>query len=99
MDVPREDCKDCVACGKPIVFARENKIRKGQQAIIAIDPEADDGGNYMLSVSGQHYYAGKLGYNQRAGVRSAGQKLHTAHNDTCPKKDEYIRRRIGKWNS
>ncbi len=96
--MPKHETKPCIACDEPIVFARENgKIRNKQPAIVALDPVPVEGGKWMLSTQGDHYYAGKLKSNQAAGARERGQELHAAHNDTCAKKDEYIRKRRS-WN-
>lgn len=98
MYIPKEDARPCVACGDPIVFARENKTRAGKPKEVAMDPVPDPNGKWVMSLSGDRYYAGKVGYNQHAGMAAAGHEFHTSHNETCTKKDEYIRLRRGKWN-
>jgi hypothetical protein len=97
MKVPRADTTPCVACNKPIVFARTSSISKGAPKLLGVDGEPDNDGKVLLTLTGEHYYAGKIKYNQRQGMIAAGLQFHTAHNDTCPKKDEYIRKRKGQW--
>jgi len=98
MQIPTKDTTACVACGEPIVFARETgRIRKGKPAIVALDPVPASAGKWVMGDQGDEYFAGKVRSNQAAGMRAAGVQLHTAHNDTCAKKDEYIRKKRS-WN-
>lgn len=98
MDVPAKDTRPCIACAEPIVFARETgRIRNGKPAVVALDPMPAETGKWVLDDHGDEYFAGKVKSNQAAGMRAAGVKLHTAHNDTCTNKDAYIRK-ARQWN-
>jgi hypothetical protein len=98
VDIPRADHKPCIACAEPIVFMRETgRTKGGLPAVVAIDPVPTATGKWAVSAAGGHWYAGKVKSNQAAGMREHGVKLHTAHNDTCTKKDEFIRKKRGAY--
>jgi hypothetical protein len=84
MRVNPSDRKACRACQADIIFAQTNRTSYGQPVMMPVDAEPSKDGNVFLSFTAGKYHAGVIGKNQAAGMRDAGQELHTAHFKTCP---------------
>lgn len=85
MDVPPQDWTTCAAprCKADIVFAETAKIERGKPVMMPVDVKPNPRGNVYLSKAAGRYHAGVIGKNQAAGMRDAGQTLHTSHFATC----------------
>lgn len=89
MRVDPSDRKACRACQADIVFAETNRMHQGRPVLMPVNAEPAKDGNVYLSKTAGKYYAGVIGKNQAAGMRDAGQELHTAHFRTCPQADRF----------
>lgn len=99
MEIPNSHVRTCKGCSADIVFVKvPGKTKKDPRTWTILDHLATDAGNYWVEddpTSDRPALRGgridKRGV--RDGMRAAGVTLHANHYKTCPKAEEFKRKR------
>lgn len=98
-NIPTSLIRTCKGCGADVVFAKvPGKTKKDPEVWTIIDPKPSDVGTYLIEPDPRSDRPALRGgridkRGVREGMRAHGVTLHTNHYKTCPKAEEFKRKR------
>lgn len=98
-EIPPGLIRTCKGCKDDVVFVKvPGKTKAAPRVWTIIDPKPSDAGNYFIEMDPTSDRPALRGgriekRGQREGMRAAGVGLHTNHYKTCPKAEEFKRKR------
>lgn len=98
MDIPPNLARTCKGCKADVAAVKVPGKRVGETAWTILDFVATDQGTYFIELDPTSDRPALRGgpikaRGQREGMRAQGVGLHTNHYKTCPKAEDFRRRR------
>jgi hypothetical protein len=99
LDIPNTHVRTCKGCAADVVFVSvPGKTKKDPRTWTILDYLATDVGSYWVELDTASTRPALRGgriekRGQREGMKAAGITLHTNHYKTCPKAEEFKRKR------
>jgi hypothetical protein len=98
-NIPTSLIRTCRGCREDVVFVKvPGKTKKDPHVWTIVDPKPDDTGTYFIEPDPTSQRPALRGgriekRGIRDGMRAVGVTLHTNHYKTCPKAEEFKRKR------